>query len=226
MRSRRNNTTLTRKVDKWNTRKVWLIKRYADGHYAINQEVGGRVFIPASSGPPRRRSRRSSPAADSQAPRPRPGQDERSKTMTYDPNVFGYVDGQPTYSRDEFIYKKRRRGPITDDAELVAFAEKVTSGWYNAGWHQTFTTYYLGDYALSEPLDSMTIKRIQPAEGSPEGGATRGRSRRGRPLLAARRDTPLGRQQCRGSLQGQGRKHQARHDGRPARRRLLKEATP
>lgn len=103
--------------------------------------------------------------------------------MTYDPNVFGYVDGRPTYSRDEFIYKKRRRGPITDDAELVAFAEKVTSGWYNAGWHQTFTTYYLGDYALSEPLDSMTIKGIQPAEGSPEGGATRGRSRRGRPLL-------------------------------------------
>ena len=43
MRSRRNNTTLTRKVDKWNPRKVWLIKRYADGHYAINQEVGGRV---------------------------------------------------------------------------------------------------------------------------------------------------------------------------------------
>lgn len=36
MRSRKNNTTLTR--------KVWLIKRYADGHYAINQEVGGRVF--------------------------------------------------------------------------------------------------------------------------------------------------------------------------------------
>ncbi len=45
MRSRRNNTTLTRKIDKWNTHKVWLIKRYADGHYAINQEVGGRVFL-------------------------------------------------------------------------------------------------------------------------------------------------------------------------------------
>lgn len=78
--------------------------------------------------------------------------------MTYDPNVFGYVDGQPTYSRDEFIYKKRRRGPITDDAELVAFAEKVTSGWYNAGWRRTCTTYYLGDYALDEPLNSMTLK--------------------------------------------------------------------
>lgn len=82
MRSRKNNTTLTRKVDKWNTRKVWLIKRYADGHYAINQEVGGRVFIPVSSGPPRRRSPRSSPAADSQVPRTSPGQDERSGHMT------------------------------------------------------------------------------------------------------------------------------------------------
>ena len=44
MRSRRNNTTLTRKVDKWNPRKVWLIKRYADGHYAINQEVRRSCF--------------------------------------------------------------------------------------------------------------------------------------------------------------------------------------
>lgn len=81
--------------------------------------------------------------------------------MTYDPNVFGYVDGQPTYSRDEFIYKKRRRGPITDDAELVAFAEKVTSGWYNAGWRRTFTTYYLGDYALDEPLNALHAKRAR-----------------------------------------------------------------
>lgn len=86
--------------------------------------------------------------------------------MTYDPNVYGYVDGQPTYSRDEFIYKKRRRGPITDDAELVAFAEKATSGWYNAGWRRTFTTE----------------------------GATRGRSHGGRPLStswrSARTATP------------------------------------
>ena len=78
--------------------------------------------------------------------------------MTHDPNIYGYVDGLPTYSRDEFIYKKRRRGPLTDDAELVAFAEKVTSGWYNAGWCRTFATYYLGDYALDEPLNSMTLK--------------------------------------------------------------------
>ena len=44
MRTRRNNTTLTRKVDRWNPHKVWLIKRYADGHFALNQEVGGRVL--------------------------------------------------------------------------------------------------------------------------------------------------------------------------------------
>lgn len=49
MRSRKNNTTLTRKTDKWNPRKVWLIKRYADGHYAINQEVGGRVLYTSFS---------------------------------------------------------------------------------------------------------------------------------------------------------------------------------
>ena len=46
MRSRRNNTTLTRKVDKWNPRKVWLIKRYADGHYAINlNAVAATAFL-------------------------------------------------------------------------------------------------------------------------------------------------------------------------------------
>lgn len=43
-RSRRDNTTITRIVDRWNPRKVWLIKRYADGHFALNQEVGGRVL--------------------------------------------------------------------------------------------------------------------------------------------------------------------------------------
>lgn len=31
--------------------------------------------------------------------------------MIYDPNVYGYVDGRPTYSRDEFIYKKRLQRP-------------------------------------------------------------------------------------------------------------------
>ena len=29
-----------------------------------------------------------------------------------------------------------------------------------AGWHQTFTTYYLSDYALSEPGRSLTVKEF------------------------------------------------------------------
>lgn len=58
--------------------------------------------------------------------------------MTHDPNVYGYVNGKPVFSRDEFIYESRRRGPIEDDAELIAFAEKATSGWHSAGWSHSF----------------------------------------------------------------------------------------
>lgn len=43
-RHRANNTTITRHPDRWNPAKVWLVKRYADGHYGINQEISGRVF--------------------------------------------------------------------------------------------------------------------------------------------------------------------------------------
>ena len=76
--------------------------------------------------------------------------------MSFDLNVYGYVDGQPVYSRDEFVYRSRGRGRIEDDAELVAFAEKVTHGWFEAGWERSFATYHLSDYALSEPFNSLT----------------------------------------------------------------------
>lgn len=36
--------TTTRKPDKWNPSKIWIIKHYADGHYTINQEIKGRLF--------------------------------------------------------------------------------------------------------------------------------------------------------------------------------------
>lgn len=81
--------------------------------------------------------------------------------MTHNPNVYGYVNGKPVFSRDEFIFEHRKRGPIEDDAELIAFAEKATSGWHNAGWHQTFATYYLSDYALSEPFASLTLSEFR-----------------------------------------------------------------
>lgn len=76
--------------------------------------------------------------------------------MSFDPDVYGHVDGQPVYSRDEFVYKSRGRGRIEDDAELVAYAEKVTHGWREAGWERSLATYHLSDYALSEPFSSLT----------------------------------------------------------------------
>ena len=74
--------------------------------------------------------------------------------------VYGYVNGKAVYSRDEFIFTSRGFGPIENDDELLAFAQKVTSNWHNAGWHQTFTTYYLSDYALSEPYRSLTVEEF------------------------------------------------------------------
>lgn len=82
--------------------------------------------------------------------------------MTHNPNVYGYVNGKPVFSRDEFIFEHRKRGPIEDDAELIAFAEKATSGWHNAGWSHSFISFYLSDYALSEPLASLTLRPSLP----------------------------------------------------------------
>lgn len=80
--------------------------------------------------------------------------------MTYDPNVYGYVNGKPTYSHEEYVFASRRFGAIENDADLLAFAEKVTHGWYNAGWKQKFTDFYLSDYALAEPRHSLTDKEF------------------------------------------------------------------
>ena len=59
--------------------------------------------------------------------------------MEYDPSVFGYVNGKPVYSRNEYVYAARHFGAIDNDAELLAYAEKVSLGWYDAGWHRSFT---------------------------------------------------------------------------------------
>lgn len=71
--------------------------------------------------------------------------------------VYGYVNGGAVFSRDEFIFKGRGVGPITNDEDLIAFAKKASSNWYNAGWHRDFRTFYLSDYALSEPYRSLTL---------------------------------------------------------------------
>lgn len=31
-------------TDKYNPDKIWIIKRYNDGHYVANQEISGKLF--------------------------------------------------------------------------------------------------------------------------------------------------------------------------------------
>ena len=70
--------------------------------------------------------------------------------------AYGYVDGKAVYSRDEFIFEQRGFGAIQNDTDLLAYAEKVSWGWQNAGWKRRFTEFYLSDYALNEPYASLT----------------------------------------------------------------------
>ena len=87
-----------------------------------------------------------------------------------DARVYGYVNGKPAYSADEFKYMRRGFGAITDDAKLMEYAEKVTSGWQQSGHKRTFAGFYISDYCMSEPCASLTkveferLKELQKAE--------------------------------------------------------------
>ena len=70
---------------------------------------------------------------------------------------YGYVNDGPVFSRDEYIFKVRGFGPITNDEELIAFAKKASWNWFDAGWHRDFRTFYLSDYAMDEPYRSLTL---------------------------------------------------------------------
>ena len=76
-------------------------------------------------------------------------------------NVFGYVNGEPVYSRDEFVYKARRFGELKTDQELMDFAKNKTSNWSSGGHRVGFVHYYLSDYAMSEPYRSLTKKEFE-----------------------------------------------------------------
>ncbi len=43
----RHSIVFLKHVDRWNPNKVWFVKHYADGHYALNQEISGRKFYSA-----------------------------------------------------------------------------------------------------------------------------------------------------------------------------------
>ena len=71
-------------------------------------------------------------------------------------NIYGWVNGEAVYSNEEFRYKSRGFGAIMNDDDLMAYAEKVTYGWSDAGHKRTFIGFYLSDYAMSEPYRSLT----------------------------------------------------------------------
>ena len=75
--------------------------------------------------------------------------------------VYGYVNGKPVYSADEFRYTARGFGAIETDEELMRYAEKVTYGWSDHGWKYTFETFYLSDYCYSEPYHSLTHSEFE-----------------------------------------------------------------
>lgn len=67
------------------------------------------------------------------------------KRLNRDPDAYGYVNGKPVYSHDEFAIAARGFGPIESDEDLIAYAEKETGHWSEAGWQRTLTTYYLSE---------------------------------------------------------------------------------
>ena len=62
---------------------------------------------------------------------------------------YGYYNGTPYYTEEEFHYACRGRGAFESDDELIAFAEKVSRWRWKLG-------SYLSDYALDEPRNSLT----------------------------------------------------------------------
>ena len=74
--------------------------------------------------------------------------------------VYGHVNGEPVYSRDEFVFKCRGFGAIETDEELMEFAQKASGNWYRSGHQQKFIEFYLSDYAYDEPYHSLTKKEF------------------------------------------------------------------
>ena len=71
--------------------------------------------------------------------------------------AVGYLNGKAYYDITEWKYACRNHGAFASDSELLAYAEKATHGWYNAGWKRTFETFYLGLDARSSKVEYLTV---------------------------------------------------------------------
>lgn len=72
-----------------------------------------------------------------------------------------WFNGKEYKDENEFVYGVRGFRELKNDDHLIKFAEKITNHWYDAGWHKTFTTFYLSDYALSEPRKHLTRSEFE-----------------------------------------------------------------
>lgn len=67
---------------------------------------------------------------------------DRDLERNRDPDAYGYVNGKPVYSHDEFAITSRGFGPIESDEDLIAYAEQETGHW---SWYRTLRTYYFSE---------------------------------------------------------------------------------
>lgn len=55
--------------------------------------------------------------------------------------VFGYVNGVPYYTREDYVYAKRGFVSFESDEAMIKYAKEITNNWYDGGANRTFTSY-------------------------------------------------------------------------------------
>ena len=73
---------------------------------------------------------------------------------------YGITHVIDTKECDEKVYRFRGFGAIEDDRELLEWAEKVSNNWFDAGWHHTFISFYLGGYEFEQNFTYKELVRL------------------------------------------------------------------
>lgn len=75
--------------------------------------------------------------------------------------VYGYVNSKAVYSEKEFVHALRGFEEFNSDAELMAYAQKVTGNFNDAGWSRKFTGYYLDNRDLARYLTKNELLKLK-----------------------------------------------------------------
>lgn len=70
----------------------------------------------------------------------------------FEPTVWGYYNGKPCYSEQEWKHSCRQHGAFKNDAELVSFVRKLRAN----GLNRPIDRCYFSTYCLDEPMRSLT----------------------------------------------------------------------